>query len=154
MPAKMIFPDFYQATLTPREEIEHRILTFQETLTDKGLEAALIYQNVDLFYLCGTMQQGFLLVPSHGEPLLLVKRDLSRARAESPLSQIKPLPSLGQAADSIMKYGYPLPDRIGLELDVLPVNTYLPVPGRAVSLEEARRYFNCPSPSAGDQIRL
>ena len=79
MPAKMIFPDFYQATLTPGEEIEHRILTFQKTLTDTDLEAALIYQNVDLFYLCGTMQQGFLLVPSHGEPLLLVKKDLSRA---------------------------------------------------------------------------
>ena len=153
MPAKMIFPDFYQATLTPREEIEHRILAFQEILTDKGLEDALIYQNVDLFYLCGTMQQGFLLVPSHGEPLLLVKKDLSRAQAESPLPQIKPLPSLGKLADTIMKYGYHLPDRIGLELDVLPVNT-LPVPGRAGSLEEGRRYFNSPSPSAGDQIRL
>ena len=124
MPAKMIFPDFYQATLTPREEIEHRILAFQEILTDKGLEDALIYQNVDLFYLCGTMQQGFLLVPSRGEPLLLVKKDLSRAKAESPLPHIKPLPSLGKLADTIMKYGYHLPDRIGLELDVLPVNTY------------------------------
>jgi Xaa-Pro dipeptidase len=123
MPAKMIFPDFYQATLTPREEIEHRILAFQEILTDKGLEDALIYQNVDLFYLCGTMQQGFLLVPSHGEPLLLVKKDLSRAKAESPLPHIKPLHSLGKLADTIMKYGYH-PDRIGLELDVLPVNTY------------------------------
>jgi Xaa-Pro dipeptidase len=123
MPSKMIFPAFYQAALTPGEEIENRISAFQEILVDQGLEAALIYQNMDLFYLSGTMQQGFLLVHDRGRPLLLVKKDLRRARAESPLLDIKPLPSLSRLAETIRKTGRRIPDRIGLELDVLPVNT-------------------------------
>ncbi len=124
MAAKLIFPDFYQAVLTPKEEIEHRISVFQKILAEEGLEAALIFQNMDLFYLSGTMQQGFLLVPVQGRPLLLVKKDLSRARAESPLPLIRLLPSLGRLAETLMKYGYKIPGRIGLELDVLPVNTF------------------------------
>lgn len=123
MKPKMTFPAFYQSTLTPMEEIEHRISAFQEILRNKDLDAALIYQNVDLFYLSGTMQQGFLLVPGQGQPLLLVKKDLSRARAESPLSMIKPLSSLSKLAEALLHYGYKIPDRIGLEMDCLPINT-------------------------------
>lgn len=124
MESKMTFPAFYQATLTPREEIKQRISAFQEILADKDLDAALIFQNMDLFYLSGTMQQGFLWVPRNGQPLFLVKKDLSRARAESSLSLIKPLPSISKLADTLMNYFSKIPERIGLELDVLPTNTF------------------------------
>lgn len=120
----MVFPDYYQITLTPKEEIQRRILSFQDILGNSDLEAALIHQDVDLFYLSGTMQQAFLFVPCQGQPLLLVKKDLARARAESPLSFIEPLPSVDKLADTLIQYGYQMPDRIGLELDCLPIRTY------------------------------
>lgn len=124
MESKMTFPAFYQTTLTPEEEIKSRISVFQKILADKDLDAALIFQNVDLFYLSGTMQQGFLWVPKNGRPLLLVKKDLSRARAESALPWIKPLPSISKLADTLIHYFSIIPERIGLELDVLPTNTF------------------------------
>lgn len=124
MESKMIFPAFYQATLTPKEEIEQRMWVFQEILAAKKLDAALIFQNVDLFYLSGTMQQGFLWVPRKGQPLFLVKKDLSRARAESIPPLVKPLPSISKLAGTLMKHRFKIPERIGLELDVLPTNTF------------------------------
>lgn len=122
MSRKKIFPDFYLSTLTPRIEIERRLTAFQNLLANNGLEAALIYQDVDLFYLTGTMQQAFLWVPAQGSPLLLVKKDLFRARTESPLSNIEALPSLASLGSTIAHYGYRIPDRLGLELDVLSFN--------------------------------
>ena len=50
-----------------------------------GLDAALLVQAADLVYLSGTAQNAHLVVPASGEPLLLVRRDLERARAESAL---------------------------------------------------------------------
>jgi Xaa-Pro dipeptidase len=120
-----IFPEAYLSTLTPRTEIEARLADFQTLLKKMGLGAALIFQDVDLFYLTGTMQQAFLWLPSKGKPLLLVKKDLYRARTESPLGQIAALPALAGLGRAITHYGYQIPDRLGLELDVLPYNTYL-----------------------------
>lgn len=120
----MILPAFYQKTLIPNEEIRRRILAFQAALVTNDLEGALIHQDVDLFYLSGTMQQAFLFVPFQGDPLLLVKKDLSRALAESPLALIKPLPSIGQLAETLARHGRRIPDCLGLELDCLPTNTY------------------------------
>ena len=69
----------------PAEEIARRIAAFQAGLQRDGLDAALIVQSADLVYLSGTAQNAHLIVPAEGEPLLLVRRDLERARAESAL---------------------------------------------------------------------
>jgi Xaa-Pro dipeptidase len=122
--AKTIFPGAYLSTLTPRTEIESRLAAFQSLLEKKDWEAALIFQDVDLFYLTGTMQQAFLWVPAQGQPLLLVKKDLARARTESSLPKIEALPSLAGLGRALTSHGYRIPGRLGLELDVLPYNTY------------------------------
>ena len=54
----------------------------------------MVVQHTDLAYLTGTNQQAHLIVPADGPPLLLVRRVLARARAESPLERIEPLTSL------------------------------------------------------------
>ncbi len=120
----MNFPDFYQSLLTPRTEIARRISAFQEKLGELNLEGALIYQQVDLYYFSGTMSNGFLFIPALGEPLFLVKKYLPRARAESPLTRIEPLASTGRLAEALRDYGFRSPERLGLELDVLPVATF------------------------------
>lgn len=109
---------------TPREEIERRIRALQAVLAQRGIDAALILQKTDLFYYSGTIQQGVLVVPAAGGPLLLVSRSLARARAESPLEAVLPLASPRELPARMREAGLPPPRRIGLELDVLPANLY------------------------------
>ena len=112
------------ARTTPREEIARRIRALQEVLAQRGIDAALILQKTDLFYYSGTIQQGVLVVPVAGGPLLLVNRSLARARAESPLEAVLPLASPRELPARMREAGLPPPRRIGLELDVLPANLY------------------------------
>jgi Xaa-Pro aminopeptidase len=115
----------YDRTLnTPESEIENRIAGLQRILVQKGLDAALILQRVDLFYFTGTLQQSSLYVPAAGEPLLMVNKTLGRARAESSIGRIRPLGSAKRIPDELKQAGIPLPKRIGFELDVLPTNLF------------------------------
>ena len=74
--------------MIPAEEIDRRIGRLQEALGADGLDGAVIVQHTDLAYFTGTNQQAHLIVPAAGEPVLLVRRMLERARAESPLTEI------------------------------------------------------------------
>lgn len=111
--------------IVPRSEIIDRIRALQTRLARKGLDAALILQNADLFYFCGTIQQAHLWVPVEGEPLLMVRKDPERARAESPLERIEAIRSPKEIPDLLRANGLPAPGALGLELDVLPANLYL-----------------------------
>jgi len=106
--------------LTPAAEITARIAGLQQRLAAEEIKAALIMQNIDLFYYTGTAQQGYLYVPAAGEPVLLVKKDLERARAESALADIRPLKSSRQIPAALGA----APARLGLEMDVIPANLY------------------------------
>jgi Xaa-Pro dipeptidase len=109
----------------PADEIARRIATFQAGLQRDGLDAALIVQSADLVYLSGTAQNAHLLVPAAGEPLLLVRRDLERARDESGLARIEPFTSLRALPGALDSLGLAAELRLGLELDVLPAASYL-----------------------------
>ncbi|GFO63801.1 Xaa-Pro peptidase family protein [Geomonas paludis] len=110
--------------LTPKNELEYRYRKLQVEMAAAGMDAVLMVQNADLFYFTGTVQTGVLYIPVSGAPLYLVRRDFMRARMESGLAHVVPLPSLNQLAGLIAEHGHPLPQRLGLELDVLPVNLY------------------------------
>jgi Xaa-Pro dipeptidase len=110
---------------TPRAEIDARIHQLQAALKHLNVEAALILQKTDLFYFSGTIQQASLYVPAEGEPILMVNRILERARAESPLERIVPLPSPSKIPEILRLSGCAPPGRLGLELDVLPANPFL-----------------------------
>jgi Xaa-Pro dipeptidase len=110
---------------TPLEEIDRRIKTLQSAMADNGLDAALIVQRVDLFYFSGTGQDAHLFVPAEGSPLLLVRRSFERAVQDSPLEHVVTVKSLSGLKKSIERgYSGPL-KRLGMELDVLPVNNYM-----------------------------
>jgi Xaa-Pro aminopeptidase len=106
---------------TPLSELLPRLAALRRSLLEEGLDGALILQNADLYYYAGTVQQSFLYVPSDGEPLLLVRRVVERARRESALPAIVELPSLRQLPALIAGHCGRSPGRLGLELDVLPV---------------------------------
>ncbi|MGC8658475.1 MAG: M24 family metallopeptidase [Desulfomonilaceae bacterium] len=108
----------------PRSEVDRRISRLQKSLSKKDIEAALIVQQVDLYYFSGTAQDAHLFVPANGSPVLLARRSFERAREDSPIELVKPLKSLSQIRDVI---GSSLKGKgaiLGMELDVLPVNNF------------------------------
>ena len=110
--------------MVPGDEIERRLAAFQAALREAGLDAALVVQNTDLYYLAGTAQSAHLVVPADGEPALYVRRTLERARRESPLGVVEPLHSLRDLPGALAAAGVER-GRLGLELDVLPAALYL-----------------------------
>jgi Xaa-Pro aminopeptidase len=110
---------------TPQEEIRSRITRFQKSLQESDIAAALISQNVDLFYFAGTIQRSFLFIPAEGEAVLAVQGSLDRAQRESSLSRIVPLKNSQQLARALSDFSYAMQGKIGLEMDVLPARYYL-----------------------------
>lgn len=110
--------------ITPKEELEHRIARLKQLMAAEGLDAVIVVQNADLFYFTGTIQSGSLYVPAEGEPLYLVRKEFSRARMESGLREVVPFSSMKEIPRILADRGYPLPGRIGMEFDVLPVSFF------------------------------
>ncbi|OGP70510.1 MAG: hypothetical protein A2W09_03300 [Deltaproteobacteria bacterium RBG_16_50_11] len=110
---------------TPLEEIENRLHRVKAGMDHQGMDGLLVVQKMNLYYLSGTTQDGLLFFPSEGAPLLLIKRELERAKVESPIKEVVPLKSLRDVPSLIRTYWNRLPRSLGLELDVLPVNDYL-----------------------------
>lgn len=110
--------------LTPKNELEYRYRNLQVRMAAAGVDAVIMVQNADLFYFTGTVQAGYLYLPVSGEPIYLVRRDYLRARMESALAQVHPCSSLADLPAILAGHGHGAPSRLGLELDVLPVNLY------------------------------
>src|SRR5204863_7335372 len=104
----------------PREELERR---WQRVRRFMDCDALVILQNVDQYYLTGTLQTGVLWFPRDGEPLLAVRKSFERAQTESKAKNIVPLKTYSELPDLIPNPG----ETVGFELDVLPQATYLQI---------------------------
>lgn len=125
MPARPAGQDDWRRCLdggarVPAAEVRARLAAFQRRLRQRDLEAALVRQNADLYYLAGTVQDSFLWVPCEGEATLFTVRVAARAQAESPLPVV-PVAGLEGFVAALHERHGPAPRRLGLELDVLPV---------------------------------
>ena len=109
---------------TPKSELGRRINSLKNHLIEHNMDAALILQNIDLFYFAGTIQKANLYVPSEGDPILMVYKSVERARAESAIKKIVHLASPKKIPEILKRNGIEPPHRLGLELDVLPTNMY------------------------------
>ena len=108
---------------TPKSEIDARILAFQATLSQAGLDGALIVHHTNLFYLSGTSQSCHLFIPQAGKPILMVRKSYSRALIESPIEDIIEVKSLKMIPEILTNKGFSLAT-LGMELDVIPYNTW------------------------------
>src|SRR5512136_362971 len=108
----------------PPQEIESRVRRFQSGLQKMGLDGAFILQNADLFYFSGTIQSSVLFIPQQGEPVLMVQKGFERARQESPLKHVVPVTGRTQIKKVLKDCGFLDLKKIGLEMDILPVNLY------------------------------
>ncbi|WP_419655970.1 peptidase, M24 family protein [Desulfosarcina variabilis str. Montpellier] len=109
----------------PASEINERTARIQTLLQAQGIDGLLIIQRVDLFYFSGTAQNGFMYIPADGAPLLLIKKYLPRAQAESTVENIVPIRSIKEIPEKIAAFYERQPRLIGLEFDVLPVAYFL-----------------------------
>jgi Xaa-Pro aminopeptidase len=105
--------------LTPSDEISRRIKRLQEEMAKKEIDLALVIQNVDLFYFSGSIQRGYLFVPSEGEAVFFVEKNYQRAVGETPLKCIQ-TPSLKALPNLIGEHGFH-GSSVGMEFDVIPV---------------------------------
>lgn len=112
------------ALKTPKSELDTRIEKLRSYILDKKLDGALIVQKSDLFYFAGTIQDSCLYVPATGLPILMVKKSIKRAQAESALEQAVPLKSTRQIPQILKEKGLKIPGNLGMELDVLPANLF------------------------------
>lgn len=108
---------------TPGSEVEARIRVLQHNIARLDLEGALIIHHTNLFYFSGTSQSAHLFVPREGKPLLLVRKSFDRAVEESPIKDIFDVKSLKAIPALLAERGFHA-GKIGLELDIIPYNTY------------------------------
>ncbi len=108
--------------LVPREEVQGRCQMLSEALAREGVDAAFIIQKADLLYCAGTAQQGHLVLSPTAPPLLLVRKSLERAVRDAPLDMVERLGSFRQLPERLAAHLGCRLKRLGLELDVLPVN--------------------------------
>ncbi len=106
-----------------RSEFHNRVERFQEVLRREGIEGVLLVQRADTFYFSGTAQNVHVYIPGAGHPVVLAYRDVGRAREESAWDVI-PLTGISKIPDLIEGAGLPVPQVIGMELDVLPVSNF------------------------------
>jgi len=86
----------------PREELERRWARVRRFM---DCDALVILQNVDQYYLTGTIQTGVLWFPREGEPLLTVRKSYERAKMESAVRNVVPLKSYSQLPELISNPG-------------------------------------------------
>ncbi len=102
------------------EEIKGRVVRLQKELQAQQLDGALLIAPIDIYYFSGTRQNGVLWVPAGGDPLLLVRKSLARAREEAGCCEVRPFPSSRE-------FPALFPEtvrRIGMTFDVVPVQQY------------------------------
>ena len=105
----------------PYQELSNRIVKLQTALTNNDVDGALIIQKTDLYYFGSTSQQGWLYVPAHGKPLLMVFKDFDRARKESPLDEIVSISSARKIPEVIAQYGLQQPGILAIKIRISPV---------------------------------
>src|SRR4030043_1774193 len=109
---------------TPLDEINSRLSRIRACMERQGMEVLLVVQKMNLYYLSGTTQNSLLFIPLKREPLLMIKRELERAKIESPIKNIITLKSIREIPSFIQTHYGKLPKRLGLEMDILPVKDY------------------------------
>ena len=99
------------------KEVSLRVTALQKQLQAKGVDGAILIFPIDVYYYSGTRQNATLWLPATGEPTLMVRKSLARAKAESPLSDIRPFPSSKEFSLVIPAEVL----KIGFTFDVAPV---------------------------------
>lgn len=100
--------------MTFSSESELRISKVRREMAHAGVEAFLIADNANIYYLCGTVFRGYVYVPLQGRCIMFVIRPVS-VKGDDVVKIRKP----EQIAEELTRMGMPEPASLGLELDDL-----------------------------------
>lgn len=103
-------------------ELTSRVDKLRIKMDEKNIDFTILFQNIDIYYFTGTMQNAVLFVPKNGDILFFVKKSVERAQKETYLDII-PVSNNDEIFKIIKQKGFK--GRFGLELDVLPANIFL-----------------------------
>ncbi|NTW10636.1 MAG: aminopeptidase P family protein, partial [Chlorobiaceae bacterium] len=103
-----------------RTESQQRVSRLQDRLAKSGVHAALLLMPVDIYYFTGTRQNSALWVPAEGQPVLFVRKSISRAREECLSADIRPFPSSREFETHVPKEQL----RIGMTFDAVPLQQH------------------------------
>jgi len=82
-------------------------------------EGLLAFSRLNIYYLTGTFANGVLWLPLEGEPVLLVRRGLERARLESQLQRIASFQTYRDLQETLRLAGSPLSSKVAAETNGL-----------------------------------
>lgn len=101
----------------PEAEAASRLARCRELMARMLPEAGgmLVFSRVATYYFTGHLGGGLLWLPMTGRPVLLCRKGLARARLESPLADILPFKSFGQAPALFAEAGSPLAEVVAAE---------------------------------------
>lgn len=97
--------------LTPVEEISRRIAAVRSLMMEQSVDALLLTGNANIYYTLGRVISGWTYIPLEGDPIYFVRRP-ENIKGDNVCHIHKPelIPA------ELSRRGYPLPDRLGLEL--------------------------------------
>lgn len=105
----------------PRSELELRWERCRALLRELSPEAGglLVFSRLNIYYLSGTWPNGVFWLPVDGEPVLLIRRGLERARLESSCGTIVPYRSFRELPKLTKDAAAPLHSVIAAEMSGL-----------------------------------
>ncbi|MFC3769559.1 M24 family metallopeptidase [Paenibacillus sp. GCM10012303] len=113
--------------MTERSSRRQRL---QHKMKQSGIDGCIMTQNVDLYYLLGSMQTGYFFLPADGEGIFFVRRSFVRAGEEADVT-VQELGSMRNLGSRLAE-NYPQlfrkpdgqPPILAAEYDVLPVQQF------------------------------
>jgi Xaa-Pro aminopeptidase len=77
---------------------------FQKMLGEQGIDAAILLEPRDQFYLTGIGVKGAVIVPVNDEPVHLVQLDIERAQKDSSIYDVRPSKGIKTIIDVIISF--------------------------------------------------
>jgi Xaa-Pro dipeptidase len=104
----------------PAAESAERVARCRELLGRLVPQASglLLFSYLNVYYISGSLAAGVVWIPKEGEPVLLARRGIERAREESPLSRILPFRSFSDLPKRCEEAGSPFPAEKGAQVAV------------------------------------
>lgn len=86
--------------MVTKQELEKRIHSLCKALGENW-DTVFIINKINQYYLCGTMQDGLLVIKKNGEIFYFARKSFERAKAECPFDNIYPMGSYKDAVKII-----------------------------------------------------
>ncbi len=108
---------FKPVVAVPPSELKRRHQACLTHLAQTAPKAGgmLVFSRLHIYYLCGHLGMGCLWLPCEGEPVLMLRKGINRARLESGVERIMDFKSYGEISAVAAEAGSPLTKTIAAE---------------------------------------